>query len=174
MPDEETPAPSPPKSKKLMPILIVGAIMALEGGGIYVAMKLLGAEPAAASASQATGQIGAPVRNEPGKEIAEVPITTTDASNNVSGRLYLYHIEVSALVEAGKKDGLAELVVQRKSTIQDRINGVIRGADPKHLNEPGLETIRRQIQFELNKVFEDDSLILELLIPKLMQSRTRL
>ena len=175
MPDEETLAPSPPKSKKkLMPILIVGAIMALEGGGIYVAMKLMGAEPAAASASQDTGQIGAPVRNGPGKEIAEVPITTTDASNNVSGRLYVYHIEVSALVEAGKKDGLAELVVQRKSTIQDRINGVIRGADPKHLNEPGLETIRRQIQFELNKVFEDDSLILELLIPKLMQSRTRL
>ena len=157
-----------------MPKLIVGAKNALGGGGNYAAMKFLGAEPAAASASQDGGQTSAPARDEPDKEVAEVLITVTDASNNVSGRLYVYHIEVSALVEAGKKDRLAELIEHRKSTIRDRINGVIRGADPKHLDEPGLETIRRQIEFELNKVFEDDSLILELLIPKLMQSRTRL
>jgi len=58
----------------------------------------------------------------------------------------------------------------RKSTVLDRFNTVIRGADSKYLNEPNLDTIRRQFQFELNKVLGSDELVLELLIPRFYQS----
>ncbi len=176
MPDEETAEPGASKRKKIVPIIIVAGLLALEGGGIYIGMKLFGAKPApveaAAGAEAAAAEMSDSDRLR--TDTVEVPLTSTDASNNLSGRLYVYHIEVSALVAAAKGDELTELIADKKATIQDRINKVIRGADPKHLNEPGLETIRRQIQFELNKIFGDDSLVLELLIPKLMQSRTRL
>jgi len=50
------------------------------------------------------------------------------------------------------------------------VTTVIRSADPKFLQEPGLETIRRQIKFELDKVLGDDKIIVDLLIPSLLQS----
>ncbi|MHC4067493.1 MAG: hypothetical protein ACYSUI_23745 [Planctomycetota bacterium] len=174
MPDEETVAPQSPKSKKLVGILIVAAIMLLEGAGIYAAMKLLGSGPDDVIASDKGQGAGDSADQGQRVEQSEVLIAETDASNNMSGRLLVYHIEVSALVTTAEQDRLVRLIEERQATIKDRINVVIRGADPQHLNEPGLKTIRRQIQFELNNIFEDDSLILELLIPKLMQSRGRL
>jgi flagellar basal body-associated protein FliL len=170
MPDEDTAEPGQSKRRKIVPIVIVAALLALEGGGIYIGMKLFRANPAPVEAAAAEMSDSDRLRTD----TVEVPLASTDTSNNLSGRLYIYHIEVSALVAAAKRDEFTKLVEDKKATIQDRINKVIRGAAPKHLNEPGLETIRRQIQFELNKIFGDDSLVLELLIPKLMQSRTRL
>jgi len=155
-------------------IIVISGIMLLEGAGIYFGMKFFGSGPAAAGAASnehSNGDGGGKAKNVP---VAEVPIAEVDAFNNLSGRLYMYHLQVTALVNAANKSKLNRLIQDREATIKDRINVVIRGTDPKHLNEPGLETVRRQLQFELNKIFGDDSLILELLIPKLMQTRTRL
>jgi len=174
MPDEETGAPAPPRTRKLLPTLVVAGLMLLEGGGIFVAMKMFGSGAADVAAAQDDAPTGGPGDDSASPDVAEVVIAVTDATNNVAGRLHVYHIEVSALVAAADKGQLEKLVQERESTIRDRINVVMRGADPKHLNEPGLETVRRQIKFELDKIFPEDSLILELLIPKLMQSRTRL
>lgn len=169
MADEANAAPSKGKSKKTG-IIIVAVLMLVEGGGIFAAMKFFGSDPSPTQAEDGTGQSD---QEEP-PDVAEVSIASTEAFNNLSGRLYVYHIDVSVLVATENEEALTKLVEERQATIRDRINTVIRGTDPKHLSEPGLETFRRQIQFELNKIITDDSLILEVLIPKLMQSRTRL
>ena len=181
MPDEEQQAAEPAaakKSKKLVAGLILLAIMIAEGGLIFAAMKMFGTGAASTSAGEVDA--GGAEATDPDDEttaqgeLAEVLLADTDAFNNRSGRLYMYHIQVTGVVKAANKNKVEQQVETREATIRDRINTIIRGADPKHLNEPGLETIRRQIQFELNKVLGDDSLILELLIPNLLQSRTSL
>ena len=176
MPDEDAAATSPPKKKKLLPIIIVAGLMAAEAGVIFLAVNLLGGKPDAAEAGEVEGTGEGTEAGEvgPGEDVVEITIADTDAFNNRTGRLYVYHIKVSAVVAASNKEKLEQIVTEREATIQDRVNVVVRSADPKHLNEPGLETIRRQIQFELNKIIGSDSLILELLIPKLLQSRSSL
>jgi flagellar basal body-associated protein FliL len=181
MPDEEPQVTAPAngsRSKKLMTGLILVAIMAAEGGLIFAGMKMFGAGASSSSAGEVEreGEGGALSDDEdkPRGELAEVLLADTDAFNNRSGRLYVYHIQVTGLVKAVDKERVEQQVETRQATIRDRINTIIRGADPQHLNEPGLETLRRQIQFELNEVLGDDSLVLELLIPKLLQSRTSL
>lgn len=180
MPDDQQKAPEvPTKSKNIKTLIIVGGIMVAEAGLIFGVMKVVGASPADANA----GEMGEAVAGEADSSddqgegagaVGEVLLVKTDAYNNRSGRLYIYHIQVSALVEAQHVSALEKLVEERQGTIEDRINTVIRGADPAHLNEPGLETLRRQIKFELDKVSGDPSLLLEVLIPKLLQSRSNL
>lgn len=171
--------PAARKSKKFLGAAILVGVMVAEGALIFAAMKVLGGTgagtaaggevaPATAEADDPALELDAPA------DVAEILVAETDAFNNRSGRLHMYHIQVTALVPGEGAEALERLVEQRGGTIKDRINTVIRGADPKHLNEPGLETLRRQIQFELNKITGDDSLVLELLIPELLQSRTSL
>ncbi len=169
---EDVSKPAPPKSKKRTTILVVGGLMLAEGAMIFGAMKFFGADPTPVSAGTASAEADSDQGSA--GEVAEVVIAELDAYNNLSGRLYIYHLQVSAQVKPDQKEKIETLVLERAGTIADRINTVIRGIDPKHLNEPRLETVRRQIKFELDKVFGDDSLILELLIPKLLQSRANL
>ena len=173
-PDEDIVEAGSAKSRKLTIILVIGALMLAEGGLIFGAMKFFGGAPGPASASTAPADQATSSQKGAAPQIAEVLIAELDAYNNLSGRLYLYHLQVSAQVKPEAKTKIEKIIEQRGDTICDRINTVIRGADPKHLNEPGLETMRRQIKFELDKILGDDSLVLELLIPKLLQSRANL
>lgn len=174
MPDEETKAVvEPVKSKKKILLLVVGSIMLVEGGLIFGVMKLAGGGPSGVEAGE-VGEAGADGEGSDSDAVKEVSIAETDAYNSRSGRLYLYHLQVSALVEASNQERLETLVEERRGTVLDRINTVIRGADPNHLNEPGLETLRRQIKFELDKIWGDAALIRELLIPQLLQTRSNL
>lgn len=174
MPDEDIVEAGSAKSRKLTIILVIGGLMLAEGSLIFGAMKFFGGAPGRASAGTALADQAVPTQEGAATPIAEVLIAELDAYNNLSGRLYVYHLQVSAQVKPEAKKQIEKIIEQRGGTICDRINTVIRGADPKHLNEPGLETMRRQIKFELDKIFGDDSLVLELLIPKLLQSRANL
>ncbi|HUU82447.1 MAG TPA: hypothetical protein VM243_02980 [Phycisphaerae bacterium] len=171
MTDAEVAEAKPAKSKKMLAILVIGGLMLAEGALIFGAMTLFGGSPGGASAAtNAAGAFTPSGEMSPG-DVAEVLIAELDAFNSLSGRLQVYHLQVSALVHPGNRGEIESIVKDRAGTISDRINTVIRGADPKHLNEPGLETLRRQIKFELDKVFGNDSLVLELLVPQLLQTR---
>lgn len=174
MPDEDIAEAAPPKSKKLTTMLVIVGLMLAEGALIFGAMMFFGGDPGLATAS--TGSTTGSNGSEKGGHgnVAEVVIAELDAYNSLSGRLYVYHLQVSAQVKPQDRQRIESIVEERGDTICDRINTVIRGADPKHLNEPGLESMRRQIKFELDKILGDDSLVLELLIPKLLQSRANL
>ena len=175
MPKEETDANVnvPTKRKKLLPYTIIGAIMLVEGLAVYIAAKTLGSDPAAAEAGQGSGESIGP-DGMPTDMDVELLICELDAFNKKTGRLMMYHIQVVAIVNRGHEERLQKLVELRRGTISDRVTTVIRSAEPKYLSEPGLETIRRQIKFELDKIFGDETLIIELLIPKLLQSSSNL
>ena len=175
MADEESPVVSaqPAKSKKMGTILVVLAVMLAEGGLIFGAMKMFGAG-ASSSVAQQVDEKNQAAKPKPGELASEVLIVETEAYNNLSGRMYLYHIQVQVQVALENKEIVEKIAAEREATIKDRINTVIRSADPKQLNEPRLETLRRQVKFELDKITGDESLVQEVLIPKLLQSRSSL
>jgi flagellar basal body-associated protein FliL len=88
----------------------------------------------------------------------------------MTGKLITLKIRVSALVASADAERAKTLVEANKARINDRINFVVRSAEPQDLNEPGLETIKRRIKHELAKVLDDERLLQEVLIPEMLQS----
>jgi len=161
------------KSRLITGAILLG-IMGLEGAGIVIAMRAMGGGAADASAGDGddTGR-GSPV----GEGLignVEMDVTELDAFNSLSGRLNVYHIKVCAVVDAERMGTLAELIAARNNTIRDRIQTIIRRCEPDQLSEPGLTTLKRQISFELGRILADETLIQEILIPQLLQSRATL
>ncbi|NOX59732.1 MAG: hypothetical protein GXP29_12875 [Planctomycetes bacterium] len=152
--------------KKLKTMLMIAGILALEGGGIFFATKMVyKTEPV--KAEQISDQQEHMQRV---KDQVEIALPELNAYNKRDGRLFLYNMQVTIRVQSDQKEQVEEVIKLRESTIMDRFNTVIRGADMKFLNEPELQTIRRQLQHELEDVLGDDQVIEELLIPKFFQS----
>lgn len=101
---------------------------------------------------------------------SEIELPECRPSNKMSGKLILLRMRVSVLVATPQADKAKGLVDANKARITDRINFVVRSADPQHLNEPGLETIKRRIKQELDRILADDRLVQEVLVPELLQS----
>ena len=59
----------------------------------------------------------------------------------------------------------------RRARLEDAVNVVIRSADPNHLDEPELGTIKRRLKYEIDRIFGDETVIQEIVIPLLLQSR---
>jgi flagellar basal body-associated protein FliL len=74
------------------------------------------------------------------------------------------------LVASADAERAKQIAEANKARINDRVNVVIRSAEPKDLNEPGLETIKRRLKHELARVMGDEQLIQEILIPEFLQS----
>ncbi len=146
----DTAATSQPSNKRKM-LIIVGAIMLLEGGGIFAAMKLVGADPAAGSAEM----LG--VASQPSAQHAELIVVKLRAPNVKEGKLVLWSLTVVIRILKDDVEGLRQIIVQNENTIRDRFARIVRSAQPQYLQEDGLETLRRQLRHELNRVFEDES-----------------
>lgn len=181
MPDQETPAPPTPaggksalKSRLITGLILLG-VMGLEGAGIVLAMRAMGSGAHdAAAGDRSTGDADGSGAGRAHVDSVEMAVTELDAFNSLSGRLNVYHIEVCALVAVERTDTFAKLVTARDNTIRDRIQTIIRRSEPAQLSEPGLATLKRQIAFELGRIFADETLIQEVLIPELLQSRATL
>lgn len=150
-------------------ILLVAALMLAEGIGLFVLMSVLAPTPDTSLAEE-----GGSVSDEETalNRHVEVMLCEVDAANRKDGRTYVFHMQISALVPVEHQERIERFVVARKMSISDRIQTVIRAADPRHLSEPSLETIRRQLTFEIKQLFGDeDDVIKEVLIPQLLQTR---
>jgi len=155
-----------PKNSKLVPILVVSLLMLGEGVAIFFLVKSVSPVPAESLASD--GEMD--MKAFGGDKMSEVELVECRPSNRMGGKLITFHIRVSGLVTAGDKERAIELVEAKKARLEDGVNIVIRSAEPKHLNEPGLETIKRRLKYEIGRVFGDDELIKDVLLPQVLQS----
>lgn len=154
---------------RLIPILVVVLLMGVEGVGVFLLAKAISPNPAQALA----GGTGAGAGKAGGlheDEFAEVELADCRPSNKTSGKFITFHIRVSGLVASADVERAKELVRAKRARLEDGVNTTIRSAELKHLNEPGLETIKRRLKHEFDRVFDDDQLIKEVLIPQLLQS----
>ena len=167
-----TPPPAEPAKRSKRPVIIVAVLMLLEGAAIFaVAKYFFMSEPSDVQAVEVDplarpgGESAAPQQLT-----AEVEIAECRPSNFVSGRLVNFKLRVSALVLLTDEAKAAELLEANQSRITDRINFIIRSAEPHHLAEPGLETIKRRMKHEIDAIVGDQHLIREVLIPEMLQS----
>ena len=173
MPDEDVaakPNSAPRKGGQFMKLGIIALLMVGEGAGVFFLTKAIGPSPSAARADGETG--GNAENGESGyDEMVEVDLAECRPTNRMLGKLITYQIRVTVLVAKVDQERAEELVDANESRLRDRVNYVLRSADPAHLDEPGLQTIKRRIKFEIDKLFRDERLIKAVLIPQLLQSR---
>jgi flagellar basal body-associated protein FliL len=169
----------------------LGIVMVLEAAVLFAGFKFLGAgpssspavEPAGEAASaeapaghgEASGEHGATAAKpvDP-KHVVEVPVLNFKAPNKLSGATYLYEVEVVITTKAANKEKAVAAVQDRSATIKDRVRTIVSQSDPAKLGggqEPGLETLRRQIKFQLDEIL-GEGIIDEVLIPRCIPYRT--
>lgn len=150
---------------------IVAGLMLTEGVGIFLIMKMVSPAPQVARAADEMGTADDPLGLN---NRVEIVLCDISAFNRKEGRLFVYNATISVLVDADDQDKIARFVEVREQSIKDRIQVIFRSADPKDLGDPGLESIKRQLVFELNNLLGGKELIRDVLIPKLLQSRANL
>lgn len=169
--DDQAPEKSAPFSdrhRNLLTVAVVGGLMLVEGVGIFVAVKFIGGGPDTLRASDG---FGAGADGEGGMASSEVRVTDLMAFNSNDGRVFVYQLSVYAEIDAEHSPRIKNMLESRQNAIDDRFSKVIRGSDPKYLDEPGLETLRRQFKHELGEILGDESYIKTILFPEFKKSR---
>jgi flagellar basal body-associated protein FliL len=150
---------APQKKGGLKMIIAAVAVVLLEVGTVVVTVKMSSGPRAAMAEHPATATTEAVEKD------AEVKLIADKLPNSQSGRLWMYDMQIVAKVSEKKKEKVTALLTERESEIRDRIRTIVASSDPKSLAEPGLETLRRQIAYQLEQDIGKE-LVKEVLIPK--------
>ncbi len=167
--------------------VVVAAVMVVEAVVLFAGVKFLGGGPRNAGAEVSLVDAAAAEKGRgpaaPGdgdhkggveKDAVEVPVVDIRAPNKVSGRTFLYDVSIFAVCRADAADKVKGLISARDALIKDRVRTIIAEMDPDKLgggSEPGLETLRRQVKFQLDQIC-GDGLIQTVLVPRCMPFRT--
>ncbi len=153
---------SPKKKKSVATMGIFGAVMLAEGLAIFFAMRFFGSAPDPAKALEPISATTQPFSERREIEVARVRVQNTNGERSI-----LYSVTINIVVDyTQEKMIVEEFLENRKATITDTISRIIRSSEAKHLSEPGLETLKRQISFELGVLLKDDTIIEQVLIPE--------
>lgn len=152
----------PKKAGMMKMIIVAGVVLVLEGVTVGVTMMLSAGPKKVIAEVPASAPADAVVRD------AEVKLVEATLPNSMGGRLYIYDLAVVVKVDEKNKVKITELFAEREAEIKDHIRAIIASSDTKALQEPGLETLRRQIAYQLDETLGKDGkgLIKEVLIPK--------
>jgi flagellar basal body-associated protein FliL len=156
-PAEKTDAP---KKKGSMKMVIVAAAVVLMEVGTVVLTVSLSSGPRSVTASVPTSAPAEKVEKD-----VEIKLISEQYPNTQSGKLWHYSLQVVLKVPEKNKEKVTDLFAQRESEIRDQIRTIVASSDTASLAEPGLETLRRKISYQLEQTMGKD-LIKEVLIPK--------
>jgi flagellar basal body-associated protein FliL len=179
---KEAPADGKKKGGGLMaktPV-ILGGVMLLEAVVLIGGFKFIGGAPRSAAAVEiATDSTGKDADGKPTGPVdntapVELQLVDFRAPNKQSGRTFIYDVSIFITTKAATGDKVKDLISSRDALIKDRIRTIIAEMDPDKLgggSEPGLETLRRQVKYQLDQII-GDGLIDEVLVPKCIAFRT--
>jgi flagellar basal body-associated protein FliL len=154
--------------------------MLLEAIVLFAGFKFLSGSPHAASGAQLVVEVQA---TEDGQTVpathgrprqVEVLIVEFRAPNKQSGRTFLYDVAIFAMAKAEFAEQVKQTIKAREALIKDRIRTIIAQSDPEKLgggSEPGLETLRRQVKYQLDEII-GEGMIDEVLVPRCIPFRT--
>lgn len=163
-----------------LPVLI-GGVMLVEAALLLGAVKMLGGGPGSAAGAAVEeegdglgedGEAGNPFAF--GMDYAEVAVDSFRAPNHLNGRTYLYDVDISVRVKADVREKVEKKLASSTALVRDRMNRIVAQIDPQKLNgavEPGLETFRRQVKYQLDLIV-GEGLIEEVLVPRCIPYRT--
>jgi len=143
-PDTAAAADAGKKKLPLKTLVLLAAVLLIEGVAISTVFILAG--PADVKAEGALPDPQA-LLDQP----AEVLVLADKFQNTRRGRAYLYDTEVFIVVATKNKQPIEASIEAKKAAITADIATIIRKAEPAHLMEHELATLRRQIHAALDK-----------------------
>ena len=157
------------------PILLTG-VMIVEAIVLFAGFKVLGGKPHAATAAElvAESEKGEGKGAGDKKKTVEVQVVEFKAPNKANGRTFLYDVSIYVITKAEFEQRVKDTFKDKGALIQDRIRTIIAESDPEKLgggSEPGLETLRRQVKYQLDEIV-GDGVIDEVLVPRCIPFRT--
>lgn len=145
-------------------IAIILVMMIAEAGVIVGAVMFLG---------QPSPVQGVALDSDPSADLEkmhEVPILQDKFANNSTGRLWYWDTEVLVKCKQKHLAAVQSELEDRAAEIRTGIGAVLAGAQHSYFNEPGRETLSRQLLEYLRGVFgqdaEGEERIADVLIPK--------
>lgn len=148
---EESSEGSPKKGGPLKTIIIVAAMMIAEGAGVFFLVSSMGG-PNAVEASELEGLEGT------GEEApVELELVKERFQNMQTGRVWEWRVEIFLRVRVKNVQQIVALQERDVATIKEGVALIFRRANHRHLLEPGLETITRQLTTYLNEIFGLDA-----------------
>jgi len=108
------------------------------------------------------------------KKAVEVRVIEFKAPNKMTGRTFIYDIKICVLTKGEFLSRVEDTIKEREALIQDRIRTIVAQSDPEKLggaSEPGLETLRRQVKYQLDEII-GEGMIDEVLVPRCIPLRT--
>jgi flagellar basal body-associated protein FliL len=165
--------------------MLLGVVMVLEAVVLFAGFKILGGGPQhAAGAELSTSEDGDPHGSGKGKgdgkggerkpKSVELTVLDFKAPNKVNGRTFLYDVSIFVVCKSDYEKQVKETLKDREALIKDRVRTIIAQSDPEKLvggSEPGLETLRRQVKYQLDTIV-GEGMIEEVLVPKCIPYRT--
>lgn len=149
--DETTQEGAPKKSGGLKTIIIVAAIMLLEGGVVFFVVSSMGG-PKGVAATELEGLEGT------GEEApVEVKLVEDRFQNMQTGRVWEWRVQIYLRVRQKNVGEITKIQERDEASIREGVAMIFRRAHDRHLREPGLETITRQLTAYLNEVFGLDA-----------------
>lgn len=145
---------------------------AAEGGHEAAPAKAEGGHDAAPAKEGEKGA-EAPKKIDP-KKPTEIKLIEFRAPNSTSGKRLLYDVSISIVTKGKNAEKVQSAVSERMALIQDRIRTIIAQSEPEKLgggSEPGMETLKRQVKYQLEEII-GDGLIDEVLVPRCIPFRT--
>lgn len=148
------------KPNKMKTLGLFGGVMVVEGLAIFFAMKFFSPEPdPTMGMDQQLTQATQPALATKELELARVRVQNTNGERTI-----LYSVTANVVVPSEEEEKVQTFVDNHRAAINDMLSRIIRAAEEKQLNEYGLETLKRLIRFELNKMMGDDMKIDRVLI----------
>jgi len=176
---------------KSTPVLL-GTVMVLEAALLFIGMKYFGPGPASASGADLVteeshdggkadshgsggghGASGGGAKASTKKSI-ELKVAELKAPNKQTGRTFLYDIAIYVSAKGELKEKLEAAIQDNDARIKHHLRTIIAQADPEKLgggSEPGLETLRRQVKYQLDEIL-GEGLIDDVLVPRCIPFRT--
>ena len=139
-----------PKSKKTL--MIVAGLMVLEAALVYAVVGVLGSGPAPAAASELEGteQVD---REAP----MELLLVEDRFQNLASGRVWGWQAEVYLKIRKRNEPEVSKILESHKAGLREGIALIFRRARDRHLREPGMDTLRHQINAYVQEIFGTDA-----------------
>jgi len=176
---KETPPAAGSSSLLKSTPMLLGIVMVVEGALLFAAFKMFGGSPKTVQGADLVteesdhGHHGKPASRPSSRKYAELPVLSFKAPNSLRGRTYLYDVSVFVVVKSEHREKVESSLKEREATIQDRMRTIIAQSDPEKLgggSEPGLETLRRQVKYQLEEII-GEGLIEEVLVPRCIPYR---
>ena len=176
--------------------VLLGGVMLIEAAVLFAGFKVLGGSTPkvapGAELADGKGEEGSAEEGSGGhgeghgggsgekpkkvdkKKTVEIQVIDFKAPNKVSGRTFLFEVTFVATTKAENEEKVKAAIKDREALIKDRVRTIIAQADPEKLmgsSEPGLETLRRQVKYQLDMIV-GEGLIDEVLVPRCIPIRT--